>query len=173
MNLYITQNQLSCNISFAFFYIGLFLNVCGLFLVPKRGEGKEPVLALLGIVSISLIFVQSIASALLFNSSSDQVLLLMGRDILFVVLGSITFMVSSRDNWKETLISFYLMGYTMTTFMLPELEQMCGKQPLRSGASDFGKSITQSNDSVSGSAPLQTSIAPSLAIGLASPRRLS
>ncbi|NCR36989.1 MAG: hypothetical protein GPJ12_16595 [Microcystis aeruginosa S11-01] len=82
-------------------------------------------------------------------------------------------MVSSRDNWKETLISFYLMGYTMTTFMLPELEQMCGKQPLRSGASDFGKSITQSNDSVSGSAPLQTSIAPSLAIGLASPRRLS
>ncbi len=118
--LLIMPHYLSCLISYLFFFYGVLLAVVGLFareLVAKVFV-NWPIL-------IVTIFFQFLLQMFLNQSSQEQLLMTLARDIALLAFGMLP-SIAPTSNFQEGLLVFVISGFFMVGILDSEVVKSCG-----------------------------------------------
>lgn len=117
--LLIMPHYLSCLISYFFFFYGVLLAVVGLF---ARELVKQ---VFLNWHILIVIFFQFLLQMFLNQSSQEQLLMTLARDIALLAFGMLPSIVPT-SNFQEGLLVFVISGFFMVGILDSEVVKSCG-----------------------------------------------
>lgn len=118
-SLLIMPHYLSCLISYFFFFYGVLLAVVGLF---ARELVKQ---VFLNWHILIVIFFQFLLQMFLNQSSQEQLLMTLARDIALLAFGMLPSIVPT-SNFQEGLLVFVISGFFMVGILDSEVVKSCG-----------------------------------------------
>ncbi|AVQ73943.1 MAG: hypothetical protein DWQ53_23845 [Microcystis flos-aquae DF17] len=117
--LLIMPHYLSCLISYFFFFYGVLLAVVGLFARELVAQ------VFLNWHILIVIFFQFLLQMFLNQSSQEQLLMTLARDIALLAFGMLPSIVPT-SNFQEGLLVFVISGFFMVGILDSEVVKSCG-----------------------------------------------
>lgn len=117
--LLIMPHYLSCLISYLFFFYGVLLAVVGLFARELVAQ------VFLNWHILIVIFFQFLLQMFLNQSSQEQLLMTLARDIALLAFGMLPSIVPT-SNFQEGLLVFVISGFFMVGILDSEVVKSCG-----------------------------------------------
>lgn len=117
--LLIMPHYLSCLISYFFFFYGVLLAVVGLFARELVAQ------VFLNWHILIVIFFQFLLQMFLNQSSQEQLLMTLARDIALLAFGMLPSIVHT-SNFQEGLLVFVISGFFMVGILDSEVVKSCG-----------------------------------------------
>lgn len=117
--LLIMPHYLSCLISYFFFFYGVLLAVFGLFARELVAQ------VFLNWHILIVIFFQFLLQMFLNQSSQEQLLMTLARDIALLAFGMLPSIVPT-SNFQEGLLVFVISGFFMVGILDSEVVKSCG-----------------------------------------------
>ena len=117
--LLIMPHYLSCLISYFFFFYGVLLAVVGLFARELVAQ------VFLNWHILIVIFFQFLLQMFLNQSSQEQLLMTLARDIALLAFGMLP-SIAATSNFQEGLLVFVISGFFMVGILDSEVVKSCG-----------------------------------------------
>lgn len=117
--LLIMPHYLSCLISYFFFFYGVLLAVVGLFTRELVAQ------VFLNWHILIVIFFQFLLQMFLNQSSQEQLLMTLARDIALLAFGMLP-SIAPTSNFQEGLLVFVISGFFMVGILDSEVVKSCG-----------------------------------------------